>query len=369
MNTTATTAALGQSTTALTPIQRALKLVGFCKSVSEADLQDIEKITSASDAGEHNKLPTAAELGVMREGLAMHGAAAAPHEDRTGLFTPQEGRAKQAEALDAMLGSFGKAVQAITDLQKGQATLAKLLKGFVETAKAEPEEDPEDKKKKEAAKARATIVAQAFRKAKVALSKAEDGEPDEDEGEAMKAAITHAQEALKAAFEAVTKAEEEAEDDEEEKCYGKARTDLRALKGKLSALVAKSKPAAAASTASIAAVAAPTVADLAKSIEVMQGSLQSVMASVTAGAASPARFNTPPAFAKALVDQPFDDVRSRIDAADQAGRLDSPMLMKCDTILSHIAAARRGVFDPIAVAREIDEAPSLVKALFQVPTA
>ena len=367
-------------------VSRVLRAIGMMKSVSDADMKDIEQIVSVvDDHVEPHTMPTATEVPT-GPGQAMRGGQAPTQVAMHSNLMPQQGITEMYEMFDKRMGALqkalGKDIVSLRDVVKGIVdNLAAVVKAAEEEKddmnKTYEEKDSGEKMTKaakaEVKKATETALAAALRKARTAVAKADDEEDDDDEmAEVMDKANT-AIEALKAV---IAKAEDDMEDDEDEKRAEKARTDLRTLKAQLKKAVdTRAKKVAA--KAAVPVVVTPTViskddidAALTEWATKKGISVADVFAKFGGPAASPMR--EVPTFAKAYGDGAvltMDAIDQRIEDASEGGFLKDADLNLADSLKSRLSAVRAGRFDAEAFVNQVKLAPVAVQSIFALPKA
>lgn len=373
------------------PISVLAKLATFFqKSVSDADLKDIEEIVSVvSDHVEPHVMPTRQEIDT-GPGQAMRGGAAPTEVARHSNLLPQQGLSEMYEKFDAMMGQLQKA---FTDYQaktgKDIKSLSGVVKGIADsfaeiTKAAEKEKDDLDKSRAEkdsaeevAAKAAAVkkaakdaialAVSTAFRKAKLALRKAEDMDEEEEDDKAEN--MEKANDALAALNVAVSKAEEDAEDDEEDKMAEKARQDLRTLKASLKKIVAKK----AAKTVQTEARVVLTKDDIQTAMNEWAASKGVPVSEVFAAfgqRVDPLR--EPPTFAKAYADKAVltpTEVARRIEDAADSDLLKDSEILKAESLKARLGLVQSGKYDAENFYHELGLASTAVQSIFTLPKA
>lgn len=201
------------------PMERALALLNFAKSVEPSALRDIEQIAAVTDGhgANRNGVPSKAEVPTS-ESLSMRGGSATPEIDANSDLRRQEGLARDYEEMSRRM-------------ERMEKSTASIASAFLAMTKAA--EGPSDRFMHESDTTKE--VEKALRKARMAVRKAESAEDEEDVAE-----ITEkAEAALKACDEELEKAEEKVESEETEKFCEKSLGELTGLRKSLRTLKAK----------------------------------------------------------------------------------------------------------------------------------
>jgi len=314
------------------------------KALDQGALRDVETIESGVDGHGREGVPSAAEI-TSGPAQAMRGGQAdtqiAAHSD----LKPQEGNTKDYIELANRLSGMEKSLATLASTVKSSLSATGVLKGALDALlKADDEEKDEDKDE----------MSKALRKARIAIRKAESDDEDED-------TVEKAQAALASLNTVIGKAEDEADDDDKEQAAEKARTDYRALKGKLKARVeavaAKAKPVEAPAAAPVPETAKSE--PVAKSIAALQAQIDALQ-----GRAASESVASAPALIKAVQEGDLSAISSRISIAEDEGTLSDHEISKAHSILNRAYAARNGKYDFTLVTREIESSPASVKRIF-----
>jgi hypothetical protein len=357
----------------------------FQKSVSEADLKDIEQITSVVDDHiEPHTMPTREQADV-GPGQSMRGGAAPVEVARHSNLMTQEGITEMYEKFDSMMGQLQKSLAAYqAKTGKDISTLSNVVKGIADslTAAVKAEKDDlektfeeKDSAEKMAAKAladkaaekaaRESVLAAAFRKARISVRKAEDMDEEEEDKDEM---MEKANAALAILATVVTKAEEDAEDDKDEEKAEKARQDLRALKSSLKKIVAKK-----AKTETPAQKPVITKDDISAALSEWAAAKGVPMSEVFATFGQRVDVSRdPPTFAKAYADKAVltvADVAKRIEDAADSEVLRDNEILKAESLKSRLAMVQSGKYDANNFYHELTLATPNVQAIFTLPKA
>lgn len=379
-------------TTPQTPVatSRSLvqKLVSLVKGMDEAALKDLDLIDSVTDGHvEPHLQPSTTEV-PGGPGQGMRGGQADTQVRAHSDLHRQDGLTEMYASFNARMGAMQKALSdmaavvkpiahAFGEMVKSEGAADKEKDDRDKAANMEREarelKEREGKEAKEAAKkARESDVANALRKARVAVRKAGGAEADD-----VKSAIEKATGVLKDTDVVIGKAEDDAEDDADEKMTEKARNDLKDLRATLKA------------QAEAVAKAPQNDADLhtsdrvADKEHVSKGDIQQMLADFAksqnvsmkqvfdsfAGGTGRSTVADPPVFAKAVAEAPIDAVHMQIETAQNDGLLDGAGFMKATGILSHIQAAKAGHYDMTRVVEEIQASDPSVQRIFNLAIA
>ena len=363
-----------------TAIDRAKAFLKLAKSVDDEVLADVAQIDDITLNKE--KVPSAGELGSggseeMRGFRAMN--------NRMEPGTPQMGTVRDYEELVGRLGRTEKAIQALA------ANMGEALKLMSKGAQGEGLE----------------AASAILRKAKIVLAKA-DGEDEDDDD--FKDRMEKAAAFLAKAQAAIEKAEEDADDDEKEEAADKARAKFKALRkamkeahekraadklakaealkkaddekklaeeeAKESAEKARLEAEAAAKAAAEGAVTgAPTVdAELVtqlKSLTDQLGVQQTTIAGMMSriGGQSASGQVGAPMVVKGTGDgevvvKASEKVWDALEAASDAGTMESGYIIKGHSLLSRLRAVEDGKLDKAIFEAEVAKAPENLKPFF-----
>jgi len=337
----------------------------FIKSVDEAALRDLEPIHSAIDGHkESHEMPAPAD-GVYGPAQGMRGGQAETQVNAHSDLYPQDGLTKQYEEYNRRLSAMEKALGSVSRVtsQMFEALKSVAAKAETESEKMQETEhktkESEDMQKEDAA-SKSLLIANAIRKARIAVRKAED----EDEDEYKDEMCEKAQAALKALNDIISKAEDEAECEEDEKMTEKARADMKALKAKMKAKIetAKTVPVQAAPVA--ITKTEPSANDFTAELTALAASKGVTVGEMMAAFSGGPALRTPPMFSKAVAGTSMDAIARRLEDAIDSGVLDNAAIMKAESIKARLASARAGKIDQDMVMLEIAQADPAIRDVF-----